>query len=177
MAFARWAALLLLAAGCAQLERGASGDQVFELSGKLAARHGAEAFSGNIAWRHAAASDEMLITSPIGAGVARIVREGDAVILTTAEPKEYRAADAESLTEQALGYRLPLAGLADWVRGLPSQKLPAGRATRHADGTLQSLEQGGWTIDYLEYQGGLPSRMKLAYPGGVELRLAISQWK
>ena len=32
-------------------------------------------------------------------------------------------------------------------------------------------------VDYLEYPGELPYRMKLAYPGGVELRLAISQWK
>ena len=177
IAYACRAVALLLAAGCAQLERSASEGQVFELAGKLAARHGAEAFSGNIAWRHAVASDEMLITSPIGAGVARIVREGDAVTLTTAEPREYRAADAESLTEQALGYRLPLAGLADWVRGQPSSKLPAGRSSRRPDGKLESLEQGGWTIDYLEYQGDRPYRMKLAYPGGVELRLAISQWK
>ncbi len=174
---ALWAALLVLAAGCAQLEQGVSGTQVFELSGRLAARHGSETFSGNIAWRHAVASDEMLITSPIGAGVARIVREGEAVVLTTAEPKEYRATDAESLTEQALGYRLPLAGLADWVRGRASLKLPVGRMERGADGKLASLEQGGWTIDYLEYEGERPYRMRLVYPGGIELRLAISQWK
>jgi outer membrane lipoprotein LolB len=174
---ALWPVLLLLAAACAQLEQAPTDEAVFELSGRLAARHGAETFSGAIAWRHAAASDEMLITSPIGAGVARIVRQGDSVVLTTAEPREYRATDAESLTEQALGYRLPLAGLADWVRGRPSAKLPAGKAEQGADGKLQSLEQGGWTVEYLEYAGERPYRMRLLYPGGIELRLAISEWK
>src|SRR2546422_4411800 len=47
-----------------------------------------ESFTGNIAWRHARDFDEMLITTPLGQGVARIVREGDQVTLTTAEPRE-----------------------------------------------------------------------------------------
>jgi outer membrane lipoprotein LolB len=118
----------------------------------------------------------MLITSPLGAGVARIVRDGDSVVLTTAEPREYRAADAESLTEQALGFRLPLAGLADWVRGRPSAPLPVIGRENNAQGRLQSFEQGGWKIEYLEYAGELPSRLRLLYPG-IDLRLAISEWK
>ena len=55
--------------------------------------------------------------------VARIVREGDAVQLTTAEGKEFRAADSESLTERVLGFRLPIEGLADWAQGRPSPAL------------------------------------------------------
>ena len=95
----------LLLAGCAQLETEAPQDQVFELSGRLAARQGEEAFTGNLSWRHAGSVDELLVTSPLGQGVARIVRKGDSVVLTTAEPREYRAPDVESLTEQALGFR------------------------------------------------------------------------
>jgi outer membrane lipoprotein LolB len=172
-----WASALLLAAACAQLETKFGGEAAFELAGRLAARHGAESFSGNIAWRHAADGDELLITSPLGQGVARIVRKHESVVLTTAEPKEYRAADAESLTEQVLGYRLPLAGLAEWVRGRPSERMPVSRIDKSPDGKLLSLEQGGWTIDYQEYQGERPYRMRLQRPGGIELRLAISQWK
>src|SRR6185369_6113916 len=149
----------------------------FELSGRLAARQGKEAFSGNIAWRHAAATDELLITTSLGQGIARIVRDGSSVVLTTAEPKEYRATDAESITEQALGYRLPLAGLADWVQGRPSSHLPQGKLKNAADGRLERLEQGGWTIDYLEYAEGRPMRLRLQYPGDIDLRLAISKWQ
>jgi outer membrane lipoprotein LolB len=116
----------------------------------------------------------MLITSPIGAGVARIVREGDSVTLTTAEPREYRATDAEALTEQVLGFRLPLAGLADWVRGQAAESPRP--VERFEDGRLKTLEQGGWKIEYQTYEGERPARMRLLYPG-IELRLAITEWK
>ena len=177
--FAAWGAVAfaaLFATGCAQLERASAEKPEYEVSARLAARYRDEAFSGNLAWRHGRNSDEMLITSPLGAGVARIVREGDAVVLTTSEPRDYRAADAESLTEEVLGFRLPLGGLADWVRGRPSAQLPVANKESNAEGRLQSLEQGGWKIEYLEYSGDLPSRMRLLYPG-IELRLAISEWK
>ena len=146
-------AMLLLAGGCAQLQTEVPQDVEFDLSGRLAARYGKDAFTGNIAWRHAKSADEMLITSSLGAGVARIVRNGDAV----------------------LGFRLPLSGLADWVRGRPSDKAGA-KADYDEHGRLRSLEERGWKIDYQEYDGKLPSRMRLTYPD-IELRLAISKWQ
>lgn len=171
-----WLSLLfVLIAGCAQLQTKVPEDVEFDLSGRLAARYGKDGFTGNIAWRHAPSADEMLITSALGAGVARIVRDGDSVVLTTAEPREYRARDAETLTEEVLGFRLPLAGLADWVRGRPSNEAQA-KVERDAEGRLRSLEERGWKIDYQEYAGKLPSRMRLTYPD-IELRLAISEWK
>jgi outer membrane lipoprotein LolB len=160
---------------CAQVELKPADNVEFDLSGRLAARYANESFSGSLAWRHAPASDEMLISTPLGQGVARIVREGDVVTLTTAEPREYRASDAESLTEQVLGFRLPMAGLADWVRARPSGDAPV-KTEKSADGRLLSLEQQGWKVEYQEYQGALPSRIRLTYPG-IELRLVVSQWK
>jgi outer membrane lipoprotein LolB len=167
------AALLLPA--CAELafER-AQAPAEFELSGRFAVAWRGEAASGNMAWRHAAAAEELLITSPMGQGVARIVREGAEFTLTTPEPREFRAADAESLTEQVLGFRLPLAGLADWVRARPAPG-PA-QARRDGEGRLAELEQAGWRIEYLEYAGARPVRLRLTYPG-LELRLAILSWK
>jgi outer membrane lipoprotein LolB len=175
MRFVLLSVMLLLAGGCAQLQTQVPQDVEFDLSARLAARYGKEAFTGNLAWRHAKSADEMLITSSLGAGVARIVRDGDAVVLTTAEPREYKARDAEALTEEVLGFRLPLAGLADWVRGRPSTDAPA-TAAYAPDGRLLSLQQQGWNIEYLEYQEKRPSRLRLTYPG-IELRLAISEWK
>jgi outer membrane lipoprotein LolB len=62
----------------------------------------------------------MLITTPTGQGVAQILRQGDAVLLRTSEPREYRAADSEELTQRVLGFPLPIEGLAQTVQGRPS---------------------------------------------------------
>jgi outer membrane lipoprotein LolB len=173
------AAALLFLAACATPEfLFPAADAEFELSGRIAVRYRDDAGSGNISWRHGARADEMLLTSPLGQGLARIVRSGDEVVLTTQDGREFKAADAESLTEQVLGFRLPLLGLADWVRGRPAPG-PAPAPTQRrtdAEGRLAELEQAGWRVEYQEYQGSLPARLKLSFPG-VELRLAISEWK
>jgi outer membrane lipoprotein LolB len=170
---------LTMLAGCAGPRLTApAGDVEFELSGRIAVRYRDDAGSGNIAWRHGARSDEMLLTTPFGQGIARLVRAGDEITLTTQDGREYRAGDAESLTEQVLGFRLPLRGLADWVRGRASGA-PAPAPTRQradAAGRLEELEQSGWLVEYQEYAGANPSRLRLTYPG-LELRVAVSEWK
>jgi outer membrane lipoprotein LolB len=150
-----------LLAACTHVEiKPPEGAVDFSLAGRIAARTGNDAFTGNIHWRHNRDGDEMLISTPTGQGVAQILRQGDAVLLKTAEGREYRAADSESLTERVLGFRLPIEGLAAWVQGKPS---PA-------------LESRGWRIEYQGYdEQKRPTRMRVSNQG-VELRFAISQW-
>ena len=150
-----------LLAACAQVEiKPPEGPLEFSLAGRIAARTANDAFTGNINWRHNRAGDEMLISTPTGQGVAQIVRQGEAVLLKTAEPREYRDNDAEALTERVLGFRIPIDGLADWVQGKPSPQ----------------LEGRGWKVEYQGYDAERrPTRMRLTYQG-IELRLAISQW-
>lgn len=165
------------ATGCAELRPLEAQENVeFELAGRIATRYKEEAASGNVAWRHSREADELLITTPVGSSVARVVRKGNEVVLTTAEPRDYRATDAEALTEQVLGFRIPLVGLTDWVRGRAVDGTPA-NVVRGGDGRPASIEQNGWRVEYQEYGAdGMPSRMKLTYPG-IELRLAIHEWK
>jgi len=172
------AALLVLAACAAPTFLLPATGVEFELSGRIAVQYRDDAGSGNIAWRHGARGDEMLLTTPFGQGLARLARAGDEITLTTQDGREFRATDAESLTERVLGFRVPLVGLADWVRGRAAAA-PAPAPTRQradAAGRLAELEQSGWRIEYLDYQGALPSRLKLNFPG-LELRLAVSEWK
>ena len=167
--------IALLACACSSVELKPPSTVEFDLAGRIAARYGNDAFTGNLTWRHAQSGDEMLISTPLGQGVARIVRQGEAVQLTTAEGKQYSAPDAESLTERTLGFRLPLEGMADWVRGRPSPDGPA-RVDQAPDGRLRTLEQRGWKVDYLGYEGNRPSLMRLGHQG-VDLRIAITQWR
>jgi outer membrane lipoprotein LolB len=83
----------------------------------------------------------------------------------------------ETLTEQELGWRLPLAGLPDWVRGRAAAGAPA---QTQLDGSqrLAQLTQSGWLVEFLGYSSetGLPSRLRLSREG-VALRLVIDQWR
>jgi len=173
----RFAPALVAAAllgACATLpEVGRPPPAGFELSGRVAVRYGKDAASGRIFWRHADDADELLITSALGQGIARLSRERDQFRLLTGANKEYRAADAESLTEQALGWRLPLAGLSDWVRGRASPGRPA-EMRGEVDKGLE-LWQDGWHVAYEEFREGRPFKLRLSRED-LQIRLIVDQW-
>jgi len=165
-----------VAAGCATLPAPPAGEGEFALAGRVAVRYGAEAASGRVTWRHSAAADELLIASPLGQGIAEITRRNGAYTLVASEGQRYTAGDAERLTEQALGWALPLGGLSDWVQGRPQPGVPAW--TRYEGERLTELQQAGWTIEYLEYDEAVrrPRRLRLSR-GELDIRLAIEEWR
>ena len=179
----RYAFLLicLLLAGCATVnERTALTGPVgeaFQLSGRVSVKYGAEAASGKISWQHEPAGDDLLISNPFGQGVARIVRRDTRVTLTTSDQKVYEAGDVEALTAEVLGWRLPLAGLPDWVRGRAASGALAQSRLDHLH-RLAELRQSGWLVEFLDYNeaSGLPSRLRLSREE-VEIRLVIDQWR
>jgi outer membrane lipoprotein LolB len=180
-------ALLALVSGCATLAGAPVDDAAleFELQGRIALRYGNDGGNARLTWRHAAVSDDMMVTNPLGQGIARITRQREEVRLVTADGKEYRAQDAETLTQSVLGWRLPLTGLPDWVRARPVPGRPA-QLHKADDGRLASVEQDGWLIEYQAWEGAMPSRMKLsrmdasagaeAAVASIEIRLIIDKW-
>lgn len=151
----------------------------FRLAGRIGVLHDGKSFSGSLRWRHGAEEDEIFLLSPLGQGVARIVRNAHGVFLETAEGQTYRAGDVESLTEEVLGWRLPARGLQYWVAGRAAPDSPSSSETGE-DGRLRRLGQDGWRIDYLGYrpvQGvDLPARLEMAMDGRLEVRLVIDNW-
>ncbi len=147
----------------------------FELAGRFAVRYGSESATGGVQWRHSEAADDLLITNPLGQGVARITRASEEFELETAQGERYRAPDAESLTQQVLGWSLPLHGLPQWVlaRPLPGEPAEVGRS---GDGRVTSLSQDGWHIEYDQYAGDRPSRVTLARDE-LQIRLVIESWQ
>ena len=174
-----WVCLLL--AGCATIEEQAAPagpvGEAFYLSGRVSVKYGTEAASGKISWQHDPDGDDLLISFPLGQGVARIVRRDALVSLTTADQKVYQASDVETLTRQVLGWPLPLAGLPDWVRGRAAANAPAQTRLDSAQ-RLAELRQSGWLVEFLDYNGanGLPARLRLSRED-LEIRLVIDQWK
>ena len=174
--------LLALAAGCATMPPTLPAVAVpplsanWTLQGRIGIQAGEQSLSGQIRWQHSVEMDEVLLTSPLGQGVARIVRDVDGVALEVPNQPTRRAADAESLTREALGYTLPVAGLAWWMQARPDPD-SAFEATRDAAGRLAQLKQNGWVIDYLQYAAdGRPRKLAVAREG-LQIRLVADSWQ
>lgn len=121
----------------------------FRLTGRISVRDGKQDSAGTIRWQHTRMADDIQLLSPLGQTVARIARGEDGVQLTTTE-QLYRADDAESLTGQVLGWRLPLTGLPYWVQATHSP-VTASEKDLDAEGRVLAVRQDGWEIVYLTY--------------------------
>lgn len=149
------------------------------MQGRIGIQAGEQSLSGNIRWQHQAGRDELLITSPLGQGVARIERNaGGGVTLELPDQPMRRAADAESLTREALGYELPVSGLGWWVQARPVPD-HVFEATHDAAGRLAQLRQDGWVIDYLQYAADQPARPRklVVRRDELEIRLVADSWQ
>lgn len=152
--------------------------QAFELGGRINVRVANEGFPGRVHWRHEPALDELSFSSPIGTSVARLRQGPDGASLVTADGTQYQADDLRQLALDVLGWDLPLEALPYWVRGLAWPEAIA-QFERGADGRLQSLQQTGWKVSYLGWDGagvqGLPSKLDVAGER-LRMRLVIERW-
>ena len=150
----------------------------FVMSGRIAVKHDGGRSSATVRWTHSAGADEILLFAPLGQTVARIHREGQRVMLDTPD-KHYVAQDAGELTQQVLGWRLPLSDLQYWILALPA---PAGTfdIERDGNGQISILWQHGWTVSYTRYAtpapDSLPLRLVLQREG-LEIQLLIDEWE
>ena len=151
----------------------------FLLEGRFSLRQEDKSHSGRLRWRHVENRDELLLSSPFGQGIAEIISTTAEATLTTSDGKQYTAMDVPALTEEVLGYRLPLALLIDWVRGhAPESDV----IKRDEHGRPLQVRYEDWHIDY-EYSGDEssdsptpPIRLFVERLGTFELRLRIDEW-
>jgi outer membrane lipoprotein LolB len=153
----------------------------FELNGRIGVQHGEEGMSGLLRWLHQPDADEIWFSSPLGSSIAVLVRDENGVELVTGRGPPRRAATAEVLTREALGWDLPLSGLEYWILGRPAPGTDPARIERDpASGRLMHLVQDGWSIQYRRYLdtewGALPALINLEY-GSLQIRLAVDRWE
>jgi outer membrane lipoprotein LolB len=157
----------------------------FALVGRASVKGGKESFSGGVQWQHSGNRDEILLLNPLGQTLAQIQRTPEGVHLATSEQENFYANDVESLTEQVLGWRLPLMGLQYWVQGINSPATTAA-IDKGPDGLVVAIRQDGWEIGYSSYfpssssqamrgQGALPKLLMLTR-NGLQIKLVIDTW-
>ncbi len=143
-----------------------------------------ETLHGRFDWTQSKEQIELSLLDPLGQSVALI--QSNAVDdktrtprskLTLKDGREFNGTTAEDLSQQALGWRLPLRGLTYWLDGLAAP----GKETLVAQpgGSGMQLSQDGWTILYPGLApGSVPRRLDLSFPGPpvqVELKLVIDE--
>lgn len=157
----------------------------FQLNGRIAVQMEKQGFSANTHWQHAKTHDLMEVFSPFGSKLAVINSTAQQVTLTTADQKQLTADNVETLTQQALGFKLPLLGLSEWVLGKPSSHgEPPTIKQYNALGQLVKLSQQGWDIDYSDYQMKSNVEFSVHLPGKIflkspklNLKLLVESWQ
>lgn len=151
----------------------------FSLKGRLGITTEPKNHSARMAWQHMSEKDNIDIYSPIGGKVANIVKTPNQVTLTDNGNKKTTAPDAESLTEQKLGFRLPLSGLSHWILGKPSRTGLVNAVTWDTNGRINTLQQNGWVIQYKSYADNagyfLPKKVTLRNDK-MTIKLIIEEW-
>lgn len=146
----------------------------FALDGRIAVRQDQTRNSANIAWRHSAGADEILLTTPLGQGVAQLGRDARGARLVSADKDVVEAQDWDELSARVFGFVLPLSGMPRWLLG------DVTTVARDARGRPAAALADGWDIRYLDYESdaaaALPVLMELRR-GDVELRLKVDEWR
>ncbi|OIQ91116.1 outer-membrane lipoprotein LolB precursor [mine drainage metagenome] len=151
----------------------------FSLHARIGVQTEGKGFSGSLMWQHDTANDAITLYSPLGNQVASIKKTSNKVTLEEANGKSTSASDTEALTQTVLGWRLPLAGLADWSLGRPTNN-DIQDITLDNQGLVNTLKQDGWDIQYLKYAESngqlLPSKILLK-SDKVNLKLLVENWE
>ena len=149
----------------------------FTADGRLSARHGNDAVSVSFAWKHAPPHDDITLSTPLGQIVAELSGDASAhhARVLLADGRTVEADGFSALTERALGFPLPVTGLAAWIRGGPHEGSPH-QVVIGASGRTDTLRQDGWEViyDYADALAQRPERLRLIYPD-VEVRVVIDR--
>ncbi len=155
---AAWAFLL---GGCASTPPG-PGDSAPYLSGRLSVRVDADpvrAVSAAFELRGDASTGVLVLTSPLGATMAEARWSPESTVLT-APGSRTSYADLDDLAAQALGERLPMAALFDWLRGRPWAGAPA----QALSGEEAGFQQLGWRVRLERFADGVVEAQRDAPP-------------
>jgi outer membrane lipoprotein LolB len=149
----------------------------FTLDGRLAVRHGEAHYSANLSWQHSVARDAILLSGPLGQGLAEMVRDDGGARLTLADHREFVAAGLDQLSAQVFGVALPLSGMARWVLGDATDG-----SVSASDDTLRPREMAvqGWTIELLEWESPASSALPTlidVHRDDLGTRLKVLEWQ
>ncbi|HET7563329.1 MAG TPA: lipoprotein insertase outer membrane protein LolB [Rhodanobacteraceae bacterium] len=122
----------------------------WSLHARFAASDGQHGGSGSLDWTQRGDQYEFTLRAPITGKSVRLDGGPDGAVLAGLDGGPLAGADASSVLNEAFGWRVPVADLAYWVRGLRALGTVA-TLTFGADGLPATLDQDGWHVEYRDW--------------------------
>jgi outer membrane lipoprotein LolB len=154
----------------------------WKIQGKLGIQTEDNGGSLDLFWNQQGDSYQIRMIAPMGQGAILIKGKGQSVYVKTADGKEQYSNDADALLASGLGVNIPLAGLRNWLRGLPVNGQPTLLQKWDDKGQLVELVQNNWNIEMSAYRSvaehTLPHKFYFGRDDRPELsiHLLIRQW-
>jgi outer membrane lipoprotein LolB len=192
--------LTLLGAGCASLPPPPSGataqsERIYRrnisIEGRMSLLYEQngrpQAVHGSFTWIQTPQRILLRLSSPLGQTIATIDIGPGSATLTRSDQQPRTADDVNQLTEQALGWPLPVAGLREWLQGFATDakggQFIARPTADDVDPSNAVTTADGWRIQYVNWQqqaiGAYPKRIDLArhtsQAGEVSIRIVIDK--
>ncbi len=145
--------------------------------------------SGSVSmfWKQNGETYQISLIAPLGQGRIDLTGENDNVVLKTSNGKTLYGESAEQLILQATGFIVPISQLRHWIKGLPGSEMlsikkqaPKAQIKYNNDGTIASMQQAEWHIEYLNYEKQkqilLPQKLK-ATNSDIKIKVVIKEWR
>ena len=149
----------------------------WKIKGKIGVRNESDGGSAYIDWNQSFDSFYITLSGPLGQGTTIVSGNPTGARLEQSDGT-YVAETPDQLVLEHTGWQIPINDLLYWVKGMPA---PTGDPvyTRNKLGTLASLQQDGWQLQYANYamvMGTLlPQKIKIA-KDHLKVTLIIKQW-
>ena len=148
------------------------------LRGRLGVSNGEQGGSGSLVWLRKGAAYDFELQAPVTGRSFRLRGDAGHVRLEGLDRGVLEGSDARALLAQALGWKVPMAQLDYWVRGMRAPHTQA-RLLFGEDNLPERLVQDGWTVEYRDWYADtdppLPRRV-FARRGDDRVKLVIRSW-
>jgi outer membrane lipoprotein LolB len=164
----RFAILAITAAmlgGCAttaHLSRATVADyrENIDLTGRLSVNYQKDgqpqALTGLFTWEQKPDRVDVSLASPLGQTLATISVTPNEAVLTQSGREPRVARDIDALTQETLGWDLPVSGLRDWLQGYATDA--GGKRFAASPAQNSVFTRDGWRLRFVEWQDEVAAR-------------------
>lgn len=149
----------------------------WQIRGKIGIRTETDGGSAYLDWTQSFDSFYILLSGPLGQGSTIVSGNPSGARLENSDGT-FVSDSPEQLVLEHTGWQIPIKNLLYWIKGIPA---PYGNVamTRTELGTIATLDQDGWHLQYDRYGNALnallPQRIKI-HKDDLKVTLVIKEW-